>query len=77
MNGGGGGSRTRVRESLSQQAYVRIRFKSFDCWVQTGKAVSSLARLGLGYWLRTEAASPARLISAYGSGQKPAAYPAK
>jgi hypothetical protein len=58
--GGGGGSRTRVRESLPPEAYVRSRFGEFGHRVGTGKPCDGLVRL----------------LSAFGSGPKPAAQPA-
>src|SRR5262249_20061139 len=59
--GGGGGSRTRVRESSQQKAYVRSRLNFFGSRLRTGKSSATLARL----------------ISIYGSEQKPSTYPVK
>ena len=58
--GGGGGSRTRVRESPPWNAYVRSRLLRFGARFRAGKNGARLARL----------------ISACGYGPKPSAYPA-
>jgi hypothetical protein len=56
-----GGVEPPSEKARNEENYVRIRLKVFGCRFRTGESGDSLARL----------------ISAYGYGQKPLAYPAK
>ena len=61
LNGGGGGSRTRVRNGSPERAYVRIRPMDLDAAARTGAA----------------ARHPAWWISGLGLRRRPAPQPAK